>query len=66
MTKRVKTTFDLSEEVRKRIKNIAECLGIPQRDVVEIAIISPKTLEAAEKAVKIIQDEERRLGLRKP
>jgi hypothetical protein len=53
MTPKIKKTYELDEETISTIQSIAECLAIPEREVIEMAISKPKLLEAASKVCKL-------------
>jgi len=53
MTKKIKKTYELDEDTVKKIQNIAQCLEIPEREVIEMAIIKPELLITASKVCKL-------------
>ena len=53
MTPKTKKTYELDDETISAIQNIAECLEIPEREVIEMAILKPKLLDTASKVCKL-------------
>ena len=53
MAKKIKKTYELDEDTIKKVQNIAQCLEIPEREVIEMAIIKPELLSTANKVCKL-------------
>lgn len=53
MSRRVKKTYELDEETIDAIRSLAECFDIPEREVIEIAVLKPKMLDTASKICKL-------------
>ena len=63
MAQNVKKTYELDEDTVKTIQNIAHCLEIPEREVIEMAILKPKLLSTASKVCKLKKELETEEGI---
>ena len=63
MARKVKKTYELEDDTIKTIQNIAQCLEIPEREVIEMAILKPKLLNTASKVCKLKKELQTEKGI---